>query len=120
MTLTRKSTAALIVAGFTGLNIAQAAAATALDANSGKALYADHCAACHAAGPGHPGAQSLQLKYDGKLPAVLTQRTDLAPAVVKYFVRHGAGSMPFFRKTEVSDGELDKIAAYLSSNPAPN
>ena len=43
----------------------------------GKAVYEHWCAPCHASGPGHPGTQSLQLKYNGSLPAVLLERTDL-------------------------------------------
>jgi len=33
---------------------------------------------------------------------------------VKYFVRHGISVMPQFRKTEISDAELDALAAFLS------
>ena len=50
----------------------------------------------------------------GAKPAPLEERTDLTPEVVKFYARHGFGMMPFFRKTELSDGDLDAIAAYLS------
>ena len=52
-------------------------------------------------------------KYRGLKPAVLEDRTDFTPEIVKYYVRHGAGIMPFLRKTELSDADLDAIAAYL-------
>jgi mono/diheme cytochrome c family protein len=35
---------------------------------------------------------------------------------VKTFVRNGVSIMPFFRKTEISDADLDAIAAYLTRN----
>lgn len=66
-----------------------------------------------------PGAQALAAKYKGTKPAFLDQRTDLSPGVVKYFVRNGVSVMPFFRKTMVSDADLDALAAYLSRNSAP-
>jgi (+)-pinoresinol hydroxylase len=59
------------------------------------------------------GTEALEAKYRGQKPAVLQDRVDLTPEVVKYFVRHGSGIMPFFRKTEVSDADLRAIAAYL-------
>jgi hypothetical protein len=60
------------------------------------------------------GTQALEAKYKGAKPALLEQRTDLTPDVVRFFVRHGSGVMPFFRKTEVSDADLDALAAYLT------
>jgi hypothetical protein len=45
---------------------------------------------------------------------VLDERKDLTPAFVEYFVRNGASVMPFFRKTEISQRDLDALAAYLS------
>ena len=52
----------------------------------------------------------------GKLPAVLEQRTDLAPALIKTVVRHGLYGMPITRKTEVNDAELEDVVAYLTRN----
>jgi (+)-pinoresinol hydroxylase len=92
-----------------------ASAQGAPDAEHGRAVYEHWCAPCHAPGPGHPGTQSLQLKYDGNLPAVLEEREDLTPAVVKTFVRQGILSMAPFRKTEITDAELEDLAAYLSN-----
>jgi mono/diheme cytochrome c family protein len=72
------------------------------------------CAVCHGSGPGKPGTRALAAKYKGAEPALLEERTDLKPDYVRYVVRHGVSVMPFFRKTELSDGDLDAIAAYLS------
>lgn len=80
----------------------------------GNALYQYWCATCHGAGPGHPGTTALAAKYKGKAPGLLEERSDLTPQAVKLFVRRGTSIMPFFRKTEVSDTELDAIADYLT------
>ncbi len=83
-------------------------------AGPGRAVYERWCAPCHAPGPGHPGTQSLQVKYGGKTPAVLLERTDLTPQSVAFFVRHGVLSMPPFRKTEITDAQLAALAAYVA------
>ena len=72
------------------------------------------CAVCHGSGPAKPGTRALRAKYAGKLPPLLEQRTDLQPEYVRYIVRHGVSVMPPFRKTELSDADLDAIAAYLA------
>jgi mono/diheme cytochrome c family protein len=80
----------------------------------GKEVYDHWCAPCHAAGPGHPGTQSLEIKYRGELPSVLEDREDLTPDFVRTLVRSGILMMAPFRKTEVTDAQLDDIAAYLA------
>jgi mono/diheme cytochrome c family protein len=67
-----------------------------------------------------PGTQQLQLKYrDTSISPLLEERTDLVPEFVKVIVRQGVSFMPQFRKTEISDAELDALAAYLArNNPA--
>lgn len=74
---------------------------------------------CHGSGPGKPGTRALATKYQGKEPALLEKRMDLTADYIKYTVRHGVSVMPPFRKTELSDRELDAIAAYLSRNQKP-
>jgi mono/diheme cytochrome c family protein len=98
---------------------ASAAFAQGADVEHGKKLYDYWCSTCHGAGPGHPGTQSLDVKYKGKLPAQLEERTDLSPAIVKLFVRRGVYAMPFFRKTELTDADLEAVAAYLARNRKP-
>lgn len=89
----------------------------------GQEAYQARCIACHgrvstaqSAGIGTrvAGTQALEARYQGQKPAALEDRTDLNADLVKFFVRKGSGVMPFFRKTEVSDSELEAIAAYLS------
>lgn len=114
-----------IIAGCVALLLAlQAQAADADLIARGKAAFDYHCAACHGtqiiSGDRHlPGTEALTVKYHGTKPGALEQRTDLSPQVVKLFVRTGVSVMPFFRKTMVTDAELDAIAAYLSRNYRP-
>ena len=91
-----------------------AAFAQTAAAERGAAVYEHWCAPCHAPGPGHPGTQSLQIKYRGEIPPVLEDREDLTPEFVRTMVRGGILMMAPFRKTEVTDAELDDIAAYLT------
>ena len=95
-------------------NAPAAKAATA--AVSGQAVYEKWCTPCHGAGPGHPGTQSLQFKYNGKTPAVLLDRTDLTAEMVSVFVRQGILMMAPFRKTEISDAELKALSTYVAKN----
>lgn len=81
---------------------------------SGQAVYEHWCAPCHAPGPGHPGTQSLQLKYGGKTPAVLLERKDLTAQAIAAFVRQGVLLMAPFRKTEITDAELAALTAYMT------
>ena len=78
---------------------------------------------CHGPGlglPGFgelPGTQQLRIKYrDTAISPLLAERTDLVPDFVKVIVRQGVSFMPQFRKTEISDAELDALAAYLARN----
>ena len=89
--------------------------------DKGRDVYQYWCASCHGRGNRFPGTVALQAKYGGKVPGVLDDRTDLSPAGVRLFVRRGTSIMPFFRKTEVSDADLDAIAASLTRPrpPAP-
>jgi mono/diheme cytochrome c family protein len=85
----------------------------------GQAKFEHSCEPCHGRGPGDdgramlPGTQSLQLKYQGSIPAALQDRSDLTAEALRVFVRQGVWAMPPFRKTELSDAEIDDIAAYL-------
>jgi (+)-pinoresinol hydroxylase len=82
----------------------------------GRAVYVKWCAPCHDPGVTHPGTHALTVKYQGVKSGVLLEWTDLPPAMVKVLVRHGISVMPQFRKTEISDADLDALAAFLSRN----
>jgi mono/diheme cytochrome c family protein len=83
----------------------------------GHKVYDKWCFPCHGTGLGKPGTESLAAR--GQKPAVLEERTDLTAPMIKQFVRHGVLFMPTFRKTEISDAELDAIVAYLTRNNKP-
>ena len=80
----------------------------------GKQVYQKWCSPCHAPGANMPGTAALEFHYKGSKPAVLEERTDLTPAMVKGVVRNGVYVMPRFRKTEITDAELDRVAAHLT------
>lgn len=99
----------------------------------GYLVFSKWCSGCHAAGyeptaktPGGDklpvisrvplGTNLLQQHYQGAVPAALEERTDLTPEAIRTFVRSGLNAMPAFRKTEISDAELDALATYLTRN----
>jgi mono/diheme cytochrome c family protein len=92
--------------------------------DTGKAVFQRVCAPCHGAGPGLdgakmlPGAATIAAKYKGTVPPLLEQRGDLTADYLKYVVRHGSGAMPMFRKTEITDADVDTVAAYLKDAAA--
>ena len=87
------------------------------DAARGREVYAKWCTPCHGAGPGKPGTMVMQMRYGDSEPALLEERTDLPPEAIAVFVRQGAGVMPPFRKTEISDVDLGALSAYVLSRP---
>jgi (+)-pinoresinol hydroxylase len=91
----------------------------------GKEVFQNLCSGCHGpviknASPGigatMPGTDALAAKYKGTKPAMLEERTDLTPQFIKIFVRNGVSVMPRFRKTELSDADLEALSAYLTHN----
>jgi mono/diheme cytochrome c family protein len=97
----------------------------------GRQVFQYWCISCHGPGTGLrgipylPGTGALMAKYQGALPALLEERTDMPAELIRTAVRNGITIMPFFRKTEVSDADLEALAAYLTrndksvSNPRP-
>jgi mono/diheme cytochrome c family protein len=115
------SVLSLVLAGVAGgfaPAVAQQSGATQVE--RGQELFDYWCATCHGPGIGNdgapylPGEAALRAKYQGALPALLQERTDMTPEFVKHYVRAGITIMPFFRKTEISDPDLDAIVAYLT------
>jgi mono/diheme cytochrome c family protein len=104
---------------FALVNAAAADGDDELSAAAGKVVYERVCAPCHGRGAGTdgasmlPGAAALAAKYQGKLSPFLEERSDLDADALKVFVRRGVGAMPMFRKTEISDSEIEAVAAYL-------
>jgi mono/diheme cytochrome c family protein len=96
-----------------------AAAQPPASAERGKAKFEHSCAPCHGDGVGDdgramlPGTDALRIKYQGALPALIERRTDLNADAIRTFVRRGTWSMPPFRPTEITEGDIQDIAAYL-------
>jgi len=80
---------------------------------SGKAVYDKWCTPCHGDGPGKPGTMVLIQRYGDRLPALLEERSDMTYEYLQTFVRQGVGVMPPFRKTEITDSELEAMIDYL-------
>jgi mono/diheme cytochrome c family protein len=89
--------------------------ALALPTDPGQRSYLKWCAPCHAPGVEHPGTNAIAAKYEGTRPGALIEQPDLDPELIKAMVRSGISVMPPFRKTELSDSELDALAIWLAA-----
>lgn len=99
------------------LSLAPTLGVWADDKSDGQKVFEKWCMPCHGKGDHYPGTVALEARYKGAVPGALQERVDLTPELVKYFVRNGISVMPFFRKTEISDTELDALARYLQKQP---
>lgn len=80
----------------------------------GKQVFDKWCIHCH--GVGMPATNALDIVYkDTGISPVLEERKDLDAGFVDYVVRNGRFSMPFFRKIEINDKQLENLSFYLSS-----
>lgn len=81
----------------------------------GKALFEVHCGYCHLAGGMGTNLLVKQRLAAGASPetALLSARTDLTPDYVRQVVRMGKNAMPQQTKVDITDAELDSVAAYL-------
>ena len=87
---------------------------------NGQTVFNRWCAGCHAPLDERKtrlaGTYALAERYKGSRPAALEQRSDLSRAYIKQIVRSGMNIMPATRKTEISDRDLDALAAYLAKD----
>jgi mono/diheme cytochrome c family protein len=117
LTLRSTALAATMLAGIASPSAAQTSAA-----ERGDAKFQYSCAPCHGQGIGDdgrehlPGTDALRIKYKGEIPAALEERTDLSYEALRTFVRRGTWSMPAFRKTELTDADIEDIAAYIAES----
>ena len=77
----------------------------------GKHLFHSTCIYCH--GERVWGTFALAARL-GPGRALLEKRSDLAAGYVRTVVRAGVGGMPAYRRTELSDADLEAIASYLT------
>lgn len=109
--MTSRYFAAALAATLLGLSASAHAADVPAGMQHGKARYDRMCAPCH--NKGFWAANKLGARY-GDENAVLEDRKDLNTDYIETVVRKGIGSMPPYRKTELSPGDLDAIAEYLT------
>lgn len=81
----------------------------------GAALFSNRCGTCHLAGGMGTNLLTKQRIAAGEPPesGMLANRTDLTADYVKTVVRNGKVAMPPLSRVEVTDAELNSIAAYL-------
>lgn len=79
----------------------------------GKQLFQERCAMCHSS-RGF-GTRTLR-KLVGNEKALLEDRNDLQAEYVRKVIRMGFRNMPQLTQVDVSNEDLDAIAAYLSKN----
>lgn len=81
-----------------------------------EALFSNRCGACHLAGGMGTNLLTKQRMIAAEPPenGLLANRNDLTADYVKSVVRLGKVAMPRLSRTEVTDAELDAIAAYLA------
>jgi mono/diheme cytochrome c family protein len=88
----------------------------------GRQTFEHLCKPCHGHGAGDDGREmlpaptALTLKYGGSKSPYLEERADLPYPALRVFVRRGSWSMPAFRKTEITDQEIEAVAAYLQDS----
>lgn len=84
-------------------------------AGDGATLFSNRCGSCHLAGGMGTNMVTVQQIKAGQPPlnGLLANRKDLTIGYVKTVVRQGKVAMPRLSRTEVTDAELDAIAAYL-------
>lgn len=75
--------------------------------------WAFYCEGCHAAGiEEHPGTLRLSYTRSPELAAI-RGRQDLTPQYLRQIVRMGYLEMVGFRKTEISDDELEALIKFI-------
>jgi mono/diheme cytochrome c family protein len=96
-----------------GIAAPLAAAEPALSAHQerGRKLFNATCIHCH--GEKVWGTFALERRL-GADHALLEKRTDLVGPFVKSVIRGGLGSMPAYRRTELTDADADAIVDYLT------
>jgi ubiquinol-cytochrome c reductase cytochrome c subunit len=92
------------VAGFGGGPAIPAVQVTGADLSRGRDLFVTSCAACHG-----PGAGGDDIGGGFVAPPLL----GVDPVIVGEAIRTGPGAMPIFPSGQVSDEDLNAIAAYL-------
>ena len=78
----------------------------------GEGVYQKWCDGCHMDSPFAPGTIQLR-QLRGKNLALVLKRIDLKPDFLRHIIRKGMNGMPLFRRTEISNEELEKLIDFL-------
>jgi mono/diheme cytochrome c family protein len=82
--------------------------------SEGADIFSHRCGACHLTFGMGTNLISARQGAAGQQPVgLLTDRDDLAAEYVKSVVRQGKGAMPRQTRVDITDAELDKVAAFL-------
>ncbi|WP_088311125.1 c-type cytochrome [Novosphingobium sp. B 225] len=86
-----------------------------LAGGDGKTLFEVNCGYCHLTGGMGTNLLTKQRMAAGEPPekGLLANRTDLTADYVKQVVRLGKNAMPPQTKVDLTDAELEAVAAYL-------
>lgn len=81
----------------------------------GQALFEYHCGYCHLTGGMGTNLLTKQRMALGEPPqnGLLANRQDLTADYVRSVVRHGKNAMPAQTRVDLTDAELDAVAAWL-------
>lgn len=107
---------AAAAAPLTGAGAPPAGSPSVAAGDKGQAMFVEKCGMCHRARG--MGTFLLQRRMPVE-QAQLEARTDLEADYVVQVARVGLGNMPAIPRGEVSDRQLEEIAAYLARKPAP-
>lgn len=103
-----KHTATLMAAAVLSALAGQAAA----EPRSGEKIYDLYCAGCHRPDGEGPGTVMLGHRF-GEQRASITDNKSLDRNYLKQVVRNGFIEMAPFRKSEITDAELELLADYI-------
>ena len=78
----------------------------------GEKIYDDWCMICHAPTHNMPGSDRIREVY-GEDRVDLKNSPFVNEQTIRILVREGRGMMPPFRRTEISNAELDELVAFL-------
>lgn len=96
--------------------IGTAASADDKAVENGEEIFLAKCDYCHGSGIQKGATMRLEERYQGSVPALLKDRTDLTAELITTFVRTATLGMAPFRLTEINDSELEDLIAYLTRN----
>lgn len=103
--LTRALMVALVLVGVAGT----------AHAADGQKVFDAWCQPCH--GESGPGTYMLAKRL-GADQSRLEKRDDLTAEYIRFVVRNGLNGMLAFRKSEVTESELDAVIGYLTHSGA--